>query len=176
MKKNLSNFLFIFLPFYRKFVIISNARAIDSVGRVPPSHGGSQGFESLIAHQRRLRFIVGIQKTCLLASLFVYLPLCLPTFTVLTYSKLFCNARFARYSVAVAPYESLIAHQRRGEAIFAKDCLSDGLFAFTLAAPFPKKFYNFLGSHFLRYVVTTKKVCKKCKPFYCSFYACRLSM
>ena len=88
MKKNLSNFLFIFLPFYRKFVIISNARAIDSVGRVPPSHGGSQGFESLIAHQRR------------------------------------------------------------GEAIFAKDCLSDGLFAFTLAAPFPKKFYNFLGSPF----------------------------
>ena len=27
--------------------------AIDSAGRVPPSHGGSQGFESPIAHQRQ---------------------------------------------------------------------------------------------------------------------------
>ena len=62
-------------------------------------------------------------------------------------------------------FEPCCSHQRRGEAIFAKDCLSDGLFAFTLAAPFPKKFYNFLGSLFLRHVVTTKKVCKKCKPF-----------
>ena len=45
-------------------------RAIDSVGRVPPSHGGSQGFESLIAHQkpnntdrrRRLKFVLSVFK------------------------------------------------------------------------------------------------------------------
>ena len=63
-------------------------------------------------------------------------------------------------------FEPCCSHQRRGKAIFAKDCLSDGLFAFTLAAPFPKKFYNFLGSLFLRYVVTTKTVCKKMQTFF----------
>ena len=46
---------------------------------------------------------------------------------------------------------------RRGKAIFAKDCPLDGLFAFTLAAPLPKKFYNFLGSHFFTLYSHNKK-------------------
>lgn len=36
-----------------RFVLWYSPRAIDSAGRVPPSHGGSQGFESLIAHHSK---------------------------------------------------------------------------------------------------------------------------
>ena len=41
-----------------------------------------------------------------------------------------CDACFARYSVAVAPYKSCHPHQRRSKATYAKDCPLDGLFAF----------------------------------------------
>ena len=77
-----------------------------------------------------------------------------------------CDARFAHYSVACASYKSRRLDQRRSKAIFAKDCLSDGLFAFTLAAPFPKKFYNFLGSPFLSLLVGTQKDLLNRKSFF----------
>ena len=41
-------------------LLTQTKRAIDSVGRVPPSHGGSQGFESLIAHQKGLIRTLGL--------------------------------------------------------------------------------------------------------------------
>ena len=125
-----------------------NKRAIDSVGRVPPSHGGSQGFESLIAHHYPDVAFWLVRIFLLTENPNFALWLVRLGSTII--EDEFCDARtrcslLRRCSSLRVPY----CPPRRNATNFANKTAFAVLFALTSVSPFPKsslKLFGFLIS------------------------------